>query len=123
MRMKINYYRLCKQVCKLIEKICSTKNWCLLNNCWNSLCANNNSKFVACPSGRKHYFGELYPRDLVCNIYYADFENIKMRVMDGYDYYFRKLYGDDYMTPPIEKREIHSIIELDLGKYETQKGR
>lgn len=107
---------------KIFNVFLSTKNWCLLNNWWNSLCANNNSKFVACPSGRKHYFGELYPRDLVCNTHYADFENIKMRVMDGYDYYFRKLYGDDYMTPPpIEKREIHSIIELNLGKYEMQK--
>lgn len=98
----------------------STKKWCELNNWWNSLCKNSNSKYVACPSGRKHYFGELYPRGFVCKTHYMAFENIEMRVMDGYDYYFKKLYGDDYMIPPpIEKREMHSIIELDLGKYKN----
>lgn len=98
----------------------STKNWCKLNNWWNQLCKNDNSKYVACPSGRKHYFGELYPRELACKTHYMPFENIEMRVMNGYDYYFKKLYGDDYMIPPpIEKRETHSIIELDLGKYKN----
>ena len=33
-----------------------------------------------------------------------------MRVMDGYDYYFRKLYGDDYMTPPIKKEKYTVLL-------------
>lgn len=102
---------------KLFNVFLSTKKWVQLTNWWNSLCKNNNSKYVSVPSGRKHYFGELYLRSEMCAKIVLPFETEVLSVMHGYDYYFKKLYGYDYMTPPPESdREVHCVFELDFGK-------
>jgi len=37
--------------------------------------------------------------------------------MKNANYYLSKMYGDDYMIPPVEdKREVHCVMELDLGE-------
>ena len=32
------------------------------------------------------------------------------------DKYLTNLYGDYHRIPPVEKREIHGILELELGE-------
>ena len=85
---------------------------------WFSLCKNNNSKYVTIPSGRGHFFKEMCRREELTGQVRVPFENIYSYVPAGADAYMKRLYGDDYMTPPPEdKRESHPIMKLDFGKY------
>ena len=78
-----------------------------------SLCKNEHSEFVCIPSGKKHYFSEMYPREGMMNTTAFPFEGHDWQVAQDYDRYFTVLYGADYMTPsPPEKREHHPIFEL-----------
>ena len=77
------------------------------------LCKNNDSKYVCFPSGRKHYFGEMYRRENMVNTVKMPFEGHEWCVPRDYDGYLKNLYGPDYMTPPPEKdRESHFLLEL-----------
>ena len=78
-------------------------------------CRDNTSKYVCIPSGRKHYFGEMYLRSDMNESEEAVFEGIKVRIPAGTGTYMNVLYGDNYMEiPPVGDREIHSIIEFRL---------
>lgn len=39
------------------------RRWTIIYDCWNRLCKNENTKLVTVPTGRKHFFGELYNRE------------------------------------------------------------
>ena len=85
---------------------------------WFGLCKNNNSKYVTIPSGRGHFFKEMCPREQIAFPTETLFAGFKTYVATGADAYMRRLYGEDYMTPPPpEKREQHPIMVLDFGKY------
>ena len=48
-----------------------------------------------------------------------EFEGKMFKCPANYDRYLKLIYGDDYMQlPPEDKREVHSYLKLDLGKYE-----
>lgn len=80
-------------------------------------CRNDHSEYVSIPSGRNHFFKELYKRSDVCTFITTDFEDMKVNVPKNYDTYMTMLYGPDYMElPPEEKREIHPLMELDFGE-------
>lgn len=77
------------------------------------MCKNSNSKFVSIPSGKKHYFGEMYPREGMVEVVSLPFEGYNFNVPKDYDSYLRALYGDDYMTPlPEDQREHHFLSKL-----------
>jgi len=93
----------------------SASRWISLTNWIYSLCKNENSEYVSIPSGRKHYFGELYKRSGFCEKDYLDFEGLRCPVAKDLNDYLTKLYGPDYMTPPPpEKREKHLIFKFEL---------
>lgn len=99
----------------LFKMILSLSTWCELNNWWNGLYQNSETSYVSCPSDTKHYFGEIFEKSIVCNIHDTIFENRPLKLMDFYDDYLKQAYGSDYMIPPpMDKREVHSIIELKL---------
>lgn len=76
-------------------------------------CKNDKSKYVSIPSGRKHYFGGMYKRDLLLPTEEATFEGHKWKVVKNYSEYFTNLYGPKYMElPSEEKREHHVLLEL-----------
>ena len=84
------------------------------------LCKNDNSKYVSIPSGRKHYFGEMYLRDEFVNTRPCLFEGHEWQIAAGIKAYMTALYGPDYMTPPPEeKREKHVLFELVFPKEEN----
>lgn len=91
--------------------------------CWNekiySLCKNNNSRYISVPTDRKHYFGEIFTRDIVCKSCYHTFEDFKLRIPQKYDYYLSQRYGDYMKIPPKEKQVMSVYSKLDLGKYEN----
>ena len=80
-----------------------------------SLCRNDDSRYVTIPSGRKHFFGELYLRSDACRAEEAYFEGRKVPIPCGYKTYLRRLYGDNYMQlPPETDREQHPMIEISF---------
>ena len=73
------------------------------------------TKMVCIPTGRKHYFGELYSKNMFSENKIIKFEKISCKVPVQYDKYLKNLYGDDYMKiPEEEKREHHYMVEYKL---------
>ena len=82
-------------------------------------------RFVACdrddlpwgiPTGRKYYAGEIFPRDVYMPVREAEFEGIKVFIPNQYDPYLRNLYKDYMQLPPVEKRERHFCVKLQLDE-------
>ena len=96
----------------------SVEKWVSAWDKVNSLCKNENSKFICCPVGRKHYSGETYHRDAFFPTVEKKFENISVPVPKCYDVYLNKLYGNTYMQLPEEEdREVHVVYEFDLSNF------
>lgn len=66
------------------------------------------------PTGRKYYAGEIFPREVYLPAREAEFEGVKVYIPNQYDPYLRNLYHDYMQLPPVEKRERHFIVELQL---------
>lgn len=81
---------------------------------WNSLCKNEKSKYVVCPTGIKHYFHEIFPRDKYCTTIKLPFEDTELSVIKEYDWALTRLYGDYMTLPPEDKREHHFVLEIKL---------
>lgn len=92
------------------------RKWLLITEGWLALCRNRTSRYVSIPSGRKHYFGELYTRASFFPPRKVEFEKQHFFIMNNPDEYLSKMYGDYMQIPPKEKRERHSVVELDTGK-------
>ena len=72
------------------------------------------SEFVGLPTGRKHYFGEIFRKEELLPAVWVDFEDIKVPIFQGYDMYLRNLYGDYMKIPPEGDRERHYFVELRI---------
>lgn len=81
---------------------------------WNSLCKNNNSKFVVCPAGTKHYFGEIFPRNIYMKTKKVKFEDAEFEMIENYNWALTRLYGDYMKMPPEEAREKHFVMEISI---------
>ncbi len=77
-------------------------------------CSDTNSTYVTIPSGRGHFFGELYERAVLLETEKMDFAGEKLSVTKNYDRYLTRLYGDYRTLPPEEKRERHVLYDLKL---------
>ena len=89
--------------------------WYRLFQKWFGICKNRKSKYVVIPSGRKHFFGELYEREAFCQTQKMDFENLQLPITLDMHNYMCNLYGENYMVPPEEKdRETHFIYKLKV---------
>lgn len=82
-------------------------------------------RFVACdrddlpwgiPTGRKYYAGEIFPREVYMPAREAEFEGIRVFIPNQYDPYLRNLYKDYMQLPPVEKRERHFCVKLQLDE-------
>ena len=94
----------------------SLGRWTCIWDRWNSLCRDDSSRYVTFPVGRRHFFGELAPRDEMRGTRRLDFEGRKANCAAGIERYMTRLYGENFMMPPpVDKRERHLIFApLDL---------
>ncbi len=95
-------------------KFFSVAKWSRKYDKWNSLCHNDNSHYVVCAVGLKHYFKEIFPRQIYGVTSKIKFEDTKFNVIKDYNWALSRLYGDYMKVPPIEKREKHFAIEIKL---------
>ena len=72
------------------------------------------STYISCPSGRLHYFGELYRRDDFLPPAQAPFEGRLFNIPRHPEVYLERLYGDWRQIPPEDQRELHAYEELDV---------
>lgn len=77
-------------------------------------CRDDTTGWVTIPSGRKHFFGELYERNSYLETIGVAFEGHLFQVTKDYDKYLTNLYGDYKKIPPLEKQEHHVIYRLKL---------
>ena len=85
--------------------------WTRLWDWWNSRCDGGESRFATFPVGRRHFFGELALREGMRGTGEGVFEGRSVRLSADVESYMKRLYGDDYMTPPPEGlRESHHVF-------------
>lgn len=78
---------------------------------WYSRCKDGTSRYISIPTGRKHFFGELYERTPFLDGTSVEFEGTKTNLPGNAEEYLRNLYGD-YSSMPTEKdRERHIFFE------------
>jgi lipopolysaccharide cholinephosphotransferase len=75
-------------------------------------CRDENSRYVTIPSGRGHFWGELFERKTFLQRVDMQFEDMQLPVSADYDTYLRHLYGDYMKLPPESAREHHVIYEV-----------
>lgn len=74
---------------------------------------NRKTSLLTSATGRKHYFGEIYPVDVFLPLTEVCFINHKFYAPGKWQAYLLGNYGQDYMTPPDEgKRESHFITDF-----------
>lgn len=82
---------------------------------WHRMCRRDTSQYISCPSGRRHYFGELQERRKYWDTKAMAFEQRMAQVPGNYQEYLTGLYGPDYMVPPkADQIEKHVLYELKL---------
>lgn len=96
-----------------IGKICSrlmpASKW--FNKVDKAIQYNGKTELLGLPTGRKHYFGEIFRREQYTRVVKGVFENTEANLPGDYDAYLTNLYGDYMQLPPAEKRERHFVVE------------
>lgn len=73
------------------------------------------TSLITSATGRRHYFGEIYPANVFFPLTEMEFNDHKFYVPGKWQEYLKGNYGHDYMTPPAEgNRESHLITEISL---------
>ena len=73
------------------------------------------STILTSATGRRHYFGEIYPAEVFFPLTELEFIDHKFYAPGKWCEYLKGNYGNDYMTPPEEgKKESHFITEISL---------
>ena len=92
----------------------SLQFWTGLYDRWNAICHDEHSKYVTVPTGRYHFFGELYLRSDFAETTTGTFEDLEVRIPKGWDSYLTHMYGDYMALPPEEDREQHLLAEFQI---------
>ena len=73
------------------------------------------SNYLTSATGRRHYLGEIFHKNVFFLFYEMKFENLTLYAPANPNAYLKHNYGDDYMVPPSKvKRESHFIKRLEL---------
>lgn len=109
----INYY--IKMIIGFVFSYDKYYERAIKNDNYLSKYLNNGTKYVSIPTGRKHFFGEIYNKELFEDLETTSFEGIKCLIPKKYDLYLTNLYGKNYMKiPPKNKREHHYVLDVKL---------
>lgn len=77
-------------------------------------CRRTDTRYLVMPTGRRHFFGELYPRDSFYPLQKVPFEGGSYLCPADVDGYLTRLYGDYRTIPSVEEREKHVFFSFQL---------
>lgn len=106
------YYNFCRTIGSVFS-FKSQKYWFDLYD--NFVSMYEITKFMAIPTGKHFYKGELFPVDYYLPPVQGEFEGRLVLLPNKYDSLLTNLYGDYMQIPPIENRESHFYTKFDLG--------
>ena len=73
-------------------------------------------KYLVCPSGAKHFFGELYESKLFTDLAKHSFRSEQWYVPNPPEKYLESRFGNTFMAiPDDQEKERHIYLEFDLG--------
>jgi lipopolysaccharide cholinephosphotransferase len=107
----------------MIGRLCSVfplRWWLLQTERWLSIYKNHKSEWITIPSGRKHYFGELYRRTVFYPAVRMNFEEEHFLGVREPDAYLKNMYGDYMKIPPVSERERHTVLRFSLKRAHGQ---
>ncbi len=97
----------------------SFRRWLLWTERVLSMCHNENSHYIAIPTGGKHFKGETYPRECFFPEERMDFAGHSYCRIHDIENYLQQMYGTDWMTPPPEdERQYHVLAAFALPDEE-----
>lgn len=105
-----------KNVIGMLFSFFSLHKWLMMTEKWLSRCKDEDTKDVTIPTGRGHYWGELYKREDIFPQRKVSYENRSYMTFQKVEEYLSILYGDYMKIPPVEKRERHSVVKYTLEK-------
>lgn len=73
---------------------------------------NTTTKYVTVATGLKRYGGEMLERDVWFPYSKGTFNGVEVNLPNDTDKYLTMIYGNYMELPPVEKREVHSIVKL-----------
>ncbi len=94
-----------------IFSIIKLNSWLRISKRVMMMCKNENSKYISVPTGKKHFWGEMYERKNIFPVQYKKFEDIELPVAKENEVYMSKMFGDYMKIPKVEDREKHFICE------------
>jgi len=65
---------------------------------------NNNTDYIFSSLDQFKYIGHVLPKSIVADYKYVDFEDTQLMIMQGYDIYLTKFYGNYMKLPDVNKR-------------------
>ena len=95
----------------------SLDKWAKWNECVYSSCKNHNSRYVTVPTDRRHFLGEIFPREVMCKTIDAEYEGKRFKIPKEFDRYLKDRYGNYMEVPPPDKQVMSKFTELDFGRY------
>lgn len=85
----------------------SMDSWTHWTDSWYARCKNEHSEYVTVPSGKNHFFGELYKREDFVETREVPYEGRMLPVAKNTDLYLTRLYGDWKKIPKKKDQEKH----------------
>ncbi|WP_373100725.1 MULTISPECIES: LicD family protein [Pasteurellaceae] len=98
----------------IINCIHYTKWFKFMDSVFGMFKTSKKGKSVVIPSGRKHFWGEIYSREKLITLKERKFDKEFFSTYSDEKYYLGKLYGDYMRIPDQSKREKHSILGLTI---------
>ena len=93
----------------------SAGGWFCANDRFFSRYRSRRTRRVSIITGRGHYFGETFPREVYDQVTDLPFADLTVKAPARYETYLRQMYGANYMeVPPVEKREHHYVAKIEL---------
>lgn len=86
--------------CDMIDRACQYKK---------------KTRRLGIPTGRKHYWGEIFERNVFIPVSEGIFNSIPVNLPNDVDAYLKNLYGEYMTLPPEEKREKHYVVRFNIS--------
>lgn len=92
--------------------------WARWADNWHSRCKDETTRRVCVPTDGRHFFGEIFDREFLCDVKEIEFEGRTCWVPKAVDPYLRGIYGEYMTVPPKEKQVRNCYLSYDLGEYD-----